>query len=60
MNQQIYKRKFCWFDLTLLRLWRLITWTQICTSLNHRNVVKTECNRVIPWKLAASPQLSLN
>jgi len=39
--------------------WRLVTWIQICASLNYRKAKKAEpCSRLIPGKLAANLELS--
>jgi len=43
-------------DHTLSPLWGLITWKQICVSLNHC-IKKAEPSRLIPRKLLANLEL---
>jgi len=38
-------------------VWRLVTWIQICASLNHWKKMNTEFIRVIPRKLTANLEL---
>jgi len=37
--------------------WRLVTWIQICTSLNHCKKKKAEPIQLIPRKLTANVEL---
>jgi len=51
-------KKFLPTDSTALPLWRLITWTQLCASLNHHKVMKSQPRQLVPRKLAANLELS--
>jgi len=43
-------KKFCRLIPCLHPLWRVLTWIQICASLNHRKKVKAEPSRLFPRK----------
>ena len=53
--KSIAREKFTdWFKSS--HLWKIVTWTQICVSLNHRKVMRAELTRLIPRMLAVNPE----
>jgi len=46
-----------WLIQTLHLVWKLVTWIQICASLNQRKKMKAEPSRLVPRKLAANLKL---
>ena len=42
--------KFCWSIPCLHPSWKVHTWIEICTSLNHRKKTKADDSRLIPRK----------